>query len=59
MLAGPPGRRAADMFRKITISGLMGLLGLGAVAAGATTITLVLLGAPTLLGWIALGRRQS
>jgi hypothetical protein len=46
------------MFRKITISGLMGLLGLGALAAGATTITLVLLGGLTLLGWIALGRRR-
>ncbi len=53
------GRPEDDMFRKITISGLMGLLGLGALAAGATTITLVLLGALTLLGWIALGRRRS
>jgi hypothetical protein len=47
------------MFRKVTISGLMGLLGVGAWAAGATTVTLALLGALTLLGWIALGRRRA
>ena len=46
------------MLRKVTISGLMGLVGWGAVSAGATTATLVVLGALTLLGWVALGRRR-
>jgi hypothetical protein len=46
------------MFRKVIISGLMGLLGLGALAAGAQGITLVVLGGLVLLGWIGLSRRQ-
>jgi hypothetical protein len=46
------------MFRKVIISGLMGLLGLGALAAGAQSITLVVLGGLVLLGWIGLNRRQ-
>ena len=47
------------MFRKVIISGLMGLVGLGALAAGAqATVTLVVLGSLVLLGWIGLNRRQ-
>ena len=56
--ANRAGGREATMFRKVTISGLMGLLGVGAWAAGATTVTLALLGALTLLGRMALGRRR-
>jgi hypothetical protein len=46
------------VFRKVIISGLMGLLGLGALAAGAQSVTLVVLGGLVLLGWIGLNRRQ-
>jgi hypothetical protein len=46
------------MFRKLTISGLLGLIGLGAIAAGAQTITLVIVGALALLGWVALSRQD-
>jgi hypothetical protein len=47
------------MFRKLTISGLLGLIGLGAIAAGAQTVTLVVIGGLALLGWVALGRQRS
>jgi len=46
------------MLRKLTISGLLGLIGLGAVAAGAQTITLVVIGSLALLGWVALSRQD-
>jgi hypothetical protein len=46
------------MFRKVIISGLLGLLGLGALAAGAQSVTLVVLGGLVVLGWIGLNRRQ-
>jgi hypothetical protein len=46
------------MFRKVAIAGLLGLLGVGALAAGAQTVTLVVLGGLMVLGWIGLSRRQ-
>jgi hypothetical protein len=46
------------MFRKLTISGLLGLVGAGALAAGAQLIVLVIVAVLMLLGWIALGRRR-
>jgi hypothetical protein len=46
------------MLRKVTLSGLMGLLGLGAWAAGATAVTLAVLGGLTLLAWMVMGRRR-
>jgi len=46
------------MLRKLTISGLLGLIGLVAIAAGAQTITLVVVGGLALLGWVALSRQE-
>lgn len=45
------------MFRKVIISGLLGLVGLGALAAGAqVTVTLAVLGSLMVLSWIGLNR---
>jgi hypothetical protein len=56
-----PGARLTGggetLFRKLTLSGLLGLLGIGALAAGAQSVTLVVLGALVVLAWVGLGRR--
>jgi hypothetical protein len=46
------------MFRKVILSTLIGLLGVGAVAAGAQPVVLVVLGSLAFLGWVATGRRR-
>ena len=46
------------MFRKLTLSALIGLLGVGAMAAGAQPVVFVVLGGLAFLGWMAAGRRR-
>lgn len=46
------------MFRKLILSALISLLGIGAIAAGAQPVVLVVLGGLALLGWVATGRRR-
>ncbi len=47
------------MLRKIALCGLMALLGLGALSAGADRYVLVALGGLAALGWLGLRERGS
>jgi hypothetical protein len=46
------------MLRKLALFALMGLVGFGALAAGADRFMMVALGGLAALGWIGLRRKQ-